>query len=427
MIREFKFPDIGEGIHEGILLKWYVKKGDKIASGAPLAEVETDKVNAELPSPYSGEVVDLLATVGETIHVGAVIIRIDDLEKGEIEDSKQEVIEEENAGVVGALEASSEVIPSSLEGRKPTEIAKEARGKVLTTPVARKMAHDLGIDIRTLQGTGPGGRIMKVDIKHAHEKVPVKVEREAKEDRAQRTESIQSTEGHIERIPLSMMRKTIAKKMVQSKFTAPHATVMDEGDVTALVEFRNKVKEGFKVEEGIHITYMPFIIKAVMLALKEIPKMNSSYDEENQEILLKRFYHLGIAVDTEEGLMVPVIRDVDKKSIFQLARELEDISTRARMKDLQVEELRGSTFSITNYGAAGSNFGVPVINYPEAAILGIGKIEKKPVVREDKLVLRYRVPLSLSIDHRVLDGGDGARFLNIIKKYLEEPYKLILL
>lgn len=430
MIREFKFPDIGEGVHEGILLKWHVKVGDRVKAGDPLAEVETDKVNAELPSPYSGKVSELLAAVGGTIHVGQVIIRIEDQSGKVSQEAASEptvqVVEEENAGVVGALEASSEVIPSSAEGRKTSSTEKEIPQKVLATPVARKMAYDLGLDIRTIKGTGPGGRIMKEDIRRAGESNEKKPAAIAVQE-TPGTGILPSGSGKIERVPLSMMRKTIAKKMAQSKYTAPHATAMDEADVTELVQFRNKIKERFVADYGVSITFMPFIMKAVCLALKENEKLNSSYDEENQELLLKQFYHLGIAVDTEEGLMVPVIQDVDKKSIFELAKELEDLSGRARMKKLKIEELKGSTFSITNYGAVGSTFGVPVINYPEAAIIGIGKIEKKPVVREDKLVLRYMLPLSLSFDHRIVDGGDAGRFINTLKKYLSDPYKLTLL
>ena len=431
MIREFKFPDIGEGIHEGIILKWHVKVGDRIRSGDPLAEVETDKVNAELPSPYSGKVSELLASVGGTIHVGQVIIRIDDQSAQAIPEDqpevKNEVIEEDNAGVVGALEASSQVIPSSAEGRKTFSAEKEIVSKVLATPVARKMAYDFGLDIRTIKGTGPGGRVMKEDIKRAAENGKKQPITTTSQGSAEDLQVIQSKFNNIERVPLSMMRKTIAKKMAQSKYTAPHATAMDEADVTEVVDFRNKVKEGFIADYGMNITFMPFIIKAVYLALKENEKLNSSYDEENQELLLKRFYHIGIAVDTEEGLMVPVIQDVDKKSIFELAKGLEDLSARARTKNLKLEELRGSTFSITNYGSVGSTFGVPVINYPEVAIIGIGKIEKKPVVLEDEIVIRYRMPLSLSFDHRIVDGGDAGRFINALKKYLADPYKLTML
>jgi pyruvate dehydrogenase E2 component (dihydrolipoamide acetyltransferase) len=429
MIQEFKFPDIGEGIHEGKLLKWHVKVGDIVKAGDTIAEVETDKVNAELPSPYTGKVMALLAEEGGVIYVGEVLIQVNTGGSEEVQNQTVEPLAEENAGVVGALEASSEVIPASSEGRRPETDVTEKR-KVLATPVARKMAYDLGVDLIKIHGTGPGGRVMKADILAAAERpqeviIPVVSQPANKLDF--KVETGFKNEQMVERMPLSMLRKTVARKMVQSKYTAPHATAMDEIDVTELVKFKEAAKGHFGAEENIHLTFMPFIMKAIVLALKKNPKINSSLDEEAEEILLKKYYHLGIAVDTEEGLMVPVIRNADQKSIVTLAQELEDLSQRARSRKLAIDELKDSTFSITNYGAVGSIFGVPVINYPEVAIMGIGKITKKPIVREDKLVLRYMLPLSMSFDHRVVDGGDAGRFMNDVKKYLSDPYRLLLL
>ncbi|MDF2548361.1 MAG: dihydrolipoamide acyltransferase [Anaerosolibacter sp.] len=426
MIQEFKFPDIGEGIHEGKLLKWHMEVGDTIQAGDTIAEVETDKVNAELPSPYSGKVIALLAEEGGIIYVGQVLIKVDTGEVGKSQDQTVEPVAEENAGVVGALEASSEVIPASAEGRKQ-EAAIPPKRKVLATPVARKMAYDLGVDLRNVTGTGPGGRVMKADIAAAAEKTTAGDSEASKPEQKHETklEAASKDRNQIERVPLSMIRKTIAKKMVQSKHTAPHATAMDEVDVTELVKFRETAKGHF--DEDIHLTFMPFIMKAIVLALKKNPKINSSLDDETEEILLKKYYHLGIAVDTEEGLTVPVVRNVDQKSIVRLAKELNDLGQRARNRKLTIDELKESTFSITNYGAVGSIFGVPVINYPEVAIMGIGKISKKPVVIEDELVIRHMLPLSMSFDHRVVDGGDAGRFMNDVKKYLSDPYRLLLL
>jgi pyruvate dehydrogenase E2 component (dihydrolipoamide acetyltransferase) len=428
MIQEFKFPDIGEGIHEGKLLKWHMKIGDVVQAGDTIAEVETDKVNAELPSPYTGKVTDLLAEEGGIIYVGQVLIKIDTGEDGKGKDQIVEPVAEENAGVVGALEASSEVIPASAEGRKQEAAVPEKR-KVLATPVARKMAYDLGVDLREVAGTGPGGRVMKADILAASEKstaeVPEGIQSGQKTDAT--AEAVTRDVDKVERMPLSMIRKTIAKKMVRSKNIAPHATAMDEVDVTELVKFRDAAKDHFAEDENIHLTFMPFIMKAIVLALKNNPKINSSLEEETEEILLKKYYHLGIAVDTEEGLMVPVIRNVDQKSIVALSQGLNDLGQRARTKKLTMEELKESTFSITNYGSVGSIFGVPVINYPEVAIMGVGKISKKPVVINDEIVIRHILPLSMSFDHRVVDGGDAGRFMNDVKKYLSDPYRLLLL
>lgn len=428
MIQEFKFPDIGEGIHEGKLLKWHMKVGDTIQAGDTIAEVETDKVNAELPSPYTGKVTALLAEESGIIYVGQVLIKVDTGEVGKSQDQTVEPVAEENAGVVGALEASSEVIPASAEGRKQETATPEKR-KVLATPVARKMAYDLGVDLSEVTGTGPGGRVMKADITAAAQRskgaAPEGPQPEQKSE--PKIGAVSKDGDQIVRIPLSMMRKTIARKMVQSKHTAPHATAMDEVDVTELVKFRETAKGHFDADENIHLTFMPFIMKAIVLALKKNPKINSSLDDETEEILLKKYYHLGIAVDTEEGLTVPVVRNVDQKSIVELAKELNDLGQRARNRKLTIDELKESTFSITNYGAVGSIFGVPVINYPEVAIMGIGKISKKPVVIEDELVIRHMLPLSMSFDHRVVDGGDAGRFMNDVKKYLSDPYRLLLL
>ncbi len=419
---EFRFPDIGEGIMEGTLVKWLVNTGDRIEEGQSLAEVETDKVTTEIPSPRSGKVLELKFEEGDTIEVDQVFVVIDT--GGEAKEVESQVVqEEETAGVVGEVIASSEVIPASNETIESTPKL-SSKKKVLATPVARQLAKDLGIDITSVLGTGPNGRVMKEDILKAKEastrpmtqassepKLPAIKEKEYKED--------------IERIPLSRIRKTIADQMVKSRFTIPHTTAMDEIDISKLVEFRNRHKDSLK-EEGINLTYLPFIIKAVIKALKEFPEFNSTYDEENQDLILKYFYHIGIATDTERGLMVPVLRNADKKSILDLAKEIEDLTTRAKENKAELHELKGSSFSITNYGSIGGYFGIPIINYPESAILGLGRIVKKPIVKDDEVVIAYVLPLSLSYDHRIIDGASGARFLNLLKELLSNPDILFL-
>ncbi|NLW39346.1 MAG: 2-oxo acid dehydrogenase subunit E2, partial [Tissierellia bacterium] len=232
-------------------------------------------------------------------------------------------------------------------------------------------------------------------------------------------------EERIERIPLTRIRKTIAEQMKISRFTIPHTTAMDEIDITKLYEFRKKYKEKLK-EENIHLTFLPFIVKAVVRVLKQLPEFNSSLDEEREELMLKHYYHIGIATDTDRGLMVPVLRDADKKSIIEIAKEIEDLSSRAKENKIELHELRGSTFSITNYGSIGGHFGIPIINYPESAILGVGRIVKKPIVKDDEIVIARVLPLSLSYDHRIIDGASGARFLNLLKELLEDPDLLLL-
>lgn len=471
---EYRFPDIGEGITEGTLFKWFVKEGDFIKEGEPVAEVETDKVTADIPSARTGTVQKLNFNIGDTINVGDVFIVIDTeggseagtkevinedvakkeeiVEKGDIKAEaldnkskavpkeaektdlaeKEEVLEEETAGVVGEVIASSREIPPSTEGQEKAQQSSEPK-KALATPVARKMAKDLGVDITTVDGTGPNGRVMKEDIsKVAGPKADNGKVAATTTDAFVNTSTDTGIESSVEtsvekeeRIPLTSIRKTIAARMSQSRFTIPHTTAMDEIDVTALDTFRNKYKEVLK-EQGVSLTYLPFIVKAVILALKEYPEFNSELDEANNEIILKHYYHIGIATDTDRGLMVPVVRDADKLSTLDLAEAIESITTRAKENKIALHELKGSTFTVTNYGSIGGYFGIPIINYPEAAVLGLGRIVKKPVVIDDEIVIRKMLPLSLSYDHRTIDGSSGVRFLNTLRDLLADPEMLLL-
>lgn len=430
---EFKFPDVGEGIHEGTIVKWLVEEGDSINEGDSLVEVETDKVTTEIPSPRTGKILELKNEVGDVIHVGNVFVIID-IESDSLEvspedkkqelDDKEEIIEEETAGVVGEVIASSEMIASSTEGMEESKVKVEKK-KVLATPVARAMAKDLGVDINTVEGTGPAGRVMKEDIKKAKDLSVKPAEVEKPKAKPLVLDETSHAEDLYERIPLTRIRKTIAEKMSESRFTIPHTTAMDEVDITELDKFRKKYKDVLR-EENVHLTYLPFIIKAVISGLKQLPEFNSSLDEENEELVLKHFYNIGIATDTDRGLMVPVIKDADKKSVVDLAKDIVDLSTRAKDNKLDLDELRGGTFSITNYGSIGGHFGIPIINYPEAAILGLGRVVEKPIVKDGQIVVAKVLPLSLSYDHRTIDGASGARLLNILKELLMDPSMLFL-
>lgn len=473
---EYRFPDIGEGIHEGILQEWLVQAGDPIKEGQGIAEVETDKVTAQIPSAKSGVVRELRFKKGDTINVGDVFIVIDTdasgsagkeiptpagtnmkdaaseatpgVEKSVEEktadsidadpqavrqqelDEKEEVLEEETAGVVGEVIATSRVIPPSTEGQTAAP-AETKRKKALATPVARQMAKDLDVDIAGIAGTGPNGRVMKEDVSQAA-KAKAKAELPridvlpaAESPVRQAATAAADRDEPVERVPLTSIRRTIAARMTQSRFTIPHTTAMDEIDVTALDLFRQKYKAILQ-EQGVSLTYLPFIIKAVIVALKEHPEFNAEFDEAGQEIILKHFYHIGVATDTDRGLMVPVVRQADSLSIVELARAIEDVSQRARDNKLELAELKGSTFSVTNYGSIGGYFGIPIINYPEAAVLGLGRIVKKPVVVGDEIVIRKVLSLSLSYDHRIIDGASGARFLNTLRDLLTDPELLLL-
>lgn len=432
---EFKFPDVGEGIHEGVVTEWLVEVGQEIQEGTSVAEVETDKVTTEIPSPKSGKISKLIGKKGDTIHVGDVFVVIDtelgasdEAESLKEKPTKKEEIpiveeeEEETAGVVGEVIASSQMIASSNE-HSGTVKKSETKDKVLATPVARAMAKDLGLDINSIGGTGPNGRVMKEDIKNASDK-GASTPKEAQKQSA-KPSSLAFNEELEERIPLTKIRQTIAEKMAESRFTIPHTTAMDEIDVSKLYDFRKKYKDVFD-KDDIHLTFLPFIIKAVIFALKEFPEFNSSLDEEKKELVLKHYYNIGIATDTDRGLMVPVIKGADKMSISELAQSITDLSDRTKNNKIELSELRGGSFSITNYGSIGGMFGIPIINYPESAILGLGRILKKPIVKDDEIKIAYVLPLSLSYDHRTIDGASGARFLNLLKDLLSDPEVLLL-
>lgn len=456
-----KFADIGEGIHEGVLLKLFFQEGDAIKEGDSLFTLETDKVNAEIPSPVSGKLSANRYKVGDKVNVGDVIVIVDDgepgirsnMEGGEsvseassapvpaqaaaAEESTFETVEEQGStAVVGQIEISEAVIPSSGEA-ETTEAKTGPSGKVLATPVARKMAKDLGIDIYTIKGTGPQGRIMKDDIQTAADAkakapaIPSPTSHGApKTDQATAASHVfpkhQVPETpRTQRVPMTMLRKTIANNMSLSKFTIPHTAVMDEIDVTELVQFRQNAKT-LAAQEDVKLTYLAFFIKAVISGLKAYPGLNASLDEVAEEIVYKQFYNIGLAVDTPDGLMVPVIKDADRMTLMEIAKKIEDLSTRAREKTLKLEDLTGGSFTITNYGAVGASFGVPVIKHPEAGILGVGTIVKKPVVIDDEIVIRSILPVSLSFDHRIIDGADAGRFVGHLKKLLSNPNYLLL-
>lgn len=426
-MRDILFADIGEGIHEGVLRHWAVQPGDTVSEGQTLYTIETDKVTAEIPSQVDGIVSALLAKVGDTVPVGAVLLRIDDGSSDEpaAPEVKTEVVEEQGStSVVGQLVVSSEVIAPSAESQ-PEAAAQASGHKVLATPVARKMAKDLGVDINTLTGTGPAGRIMKEDIRKAAE---LKGSAPAAAPAPMAFEPAPSPTrpaGASETMPMSMLRKTIARNMVLSKTTIPHAAAMDEVDVTELVLLRESMKETAKAE-GVPLTFMAFILKAAAIALKAHPRLNASLSEDGSEIYLHGAVNLGLAVDTPEGLMVPVIHDADHRGILELASETARLAESCRSRTVKLPELQGGTFSITNYGSGGTLFGLPVIKSPEAAILGIGTITKKPMVRDGEIVIRDMMMLTLCFDHRIVDGGDASRFMNEVKRLLAQPMLLLL-
>jgi pyruvate dehydrogenase E2 component (dihydrolipoamide acetyltransferase) len=416
MAYEFKFPDIGEGLTEGEIVRWLVKEGDEVKEGQPLVEVETDKALAEIPSPKTGIILKILAREKEIVKVGQVIVIFG--EKGESLAAPPP--KPKSVGVVGELEEAPEevsVTEAKIESVKPAFVSEH----VLATPAVRGLAKELGVDINKLKGSGPEGRVLEKDVRQFAEGKEKPPEPEKKITKVKKYDLY----GYVDRIPLRGVRRSIAKAMVRSKYTAPHVTAMDEADVTALWKIREKEKKAAE-KKGVKLTILPFIIKAVIAGLMEHPYLNASLDDENEEIILKKYFNIGVATDTPEGLMVPVVKNAKDKSILQIADELTKLVEKTRNRTIDLADLKGGTFTISNYGALGGIYATPIINYPEVAILGVGKIKDTPVVKNSKLVVRKVLSLALSFDHRVVDGGEGARFLNTVIARLEDPDLILL-
>ncbi len=419
----FKFPDIGEGLTEGIIIEWYVDKGTAVKVGQPLVKMETDKVVTDIPSPREGAIAARYGKVGETIHVGEVLVEIEIAGEAAAEAPAPEVeaIEEKGAGVVGELEVASNnaYLPASDEGTeaRPAAAASASR-KVLATPVARAMAREMNIDINRITGTGPAGRVMKSDIQRFHapsfttESAPAHVATTAPAEL-------------VEIKPMTQIRKSIAKNMLRSKQSTAHMTLFEEPEVSALIEARARYKEEYK-KDDLNLTYLPFIIKAVVAALKRHPELNAEMDFEKGNIIYKNYYNIGIAVSTEEGLVVPVVRNADKLTIRELSRVVAEIAVKSRERKLTLDDMKDGTFTITNYGALGGWFGVPVINYPQVGILGIGRINQQPVVVKGEVKVGNVMPLSLSVDHRMVDGAEATEFLNDVAAGIADPLSLIM-
>ena len=416
---KFKFADIGEGIHEGKILEYNFKVGDMIKEGDTLVVIETDKVNAEIPIPVDGKIVELGPKVGEIVHVGENLAVIDEGNDSidSPEKKEDEINENDEAGVVGKLEVSNDVIASSYENADIENIEK----RVLATPVARKLASDLGVDIKVIKGTGEHGRVLRTDIENQKENNPKLINIEKKQLEIPTTK----VGDGDRREKISTLRKSIVKAMTLSKQIIPHTTLIDELEISELVAFRNEYKEMAKTH-GVKLTYMAFIIKALAKSIKEYPIFNSSFDQENEEIIYRNNVNIGIAVDTPDGLIVPNIKNADKLSLFEIANEVERLASLAKERKIQLQDLQNGTITITNFGAFDAISGTPVIKYPEVAILGVGKIMKKPVVIDDEIVIRDIVPLSLTFDHRIIDGADGGRFMIAYKKYLRNPLLLLM-
>ena len=544
MVREFKLPDVGEGVSEGEIVRWLVEEGDPVTEDQPVAEVETDKAVVEVPASVDGTVREILAEEGEMVPVGDVIITFDvageessAARRTESDGVEGEPVEDETeaAGAAGGTDAAdageAEAEPAGDEGAETAVDAdaevSTAEGRVFAAPSARRLARELGVDVAAVDGSGPSGRVTEHDVRAAAEggssepasagaggeaaeaaggsaaesataggtrsgdgtsaggtgrsaggaaaggrqvesadrdrtlaapatrriaeeegvdlnAVPAAEERdgepfvtpEAVREYAQAQQEAQAADTEAlakrtepaereEREPYRGIRKSIGDAMERAKFTAPHITHHDQVVVSDLVETRGRLKE--KAEDrGIKLTYMPLVMKAVTATLKEFPVVNASLDEENEEIVKKNYYNVGVATATDAGLMVPVVDDVDDKGLLQVASEMNELVQKARDRSIAREEMQGGTFTVTNIGGIGGEYATPIVNHPEVAILALGSIKQRPVVADGEVVARHTLPLSLSADHRIVDGADAARFTNRVKEYLKNPELLLL-
>lgn len=408
----FKLPDIGEGIHEGEILKWFVQEGDEIKEDDVLCEVQNDKAVVEIPSPVEGKVLKIHVQEGEVAVVGDPLISIDaegyedDMPEAEPEQPSKEPAQEEKT------EERAETIEDSVDRI------------VIAMPSVRKYACEKGVDIRAVQGTGKNGRILKEDIdRYLAGETKTEPEKEVVQETVETAKQepvALAGEFPETREKLRGIRRVIADAMVKSKTTAPHVTLMDEVDVTGLVEHRKRYKP-IAEEQGIKLTFLPYVVKALISAGKKYPIINAAIDDETEEIVHKHYFNVGIAVDTERGLVVPVIKHADKKNLFELSKEINELADKARNGKLSAEEMRGASFTISNIGSAGGQWFTPILNYPEAVILGIGRIQEKPIARNGEVVVAPVLALSLSFDHRLLDGATAQLALNQIKRVLQDP------
>ena len=395
MARQFRFPDVGEGITEGEVVRWLVREGDAVKVDQTLAEIETDKAVVEMPSPYAGTVLKLHFKEKDLIKVGQVLVTIG--EKGE-------AVPEGEAAPATPAPARPAVLPSGAAVRT---------GEVQATPKVRALARELRVEIGAVQGTGPGGRVTEEDVRSAKEK-PAEKKPEIK------IKAKYDLFGSLERIPLRGVRRATAKKMRESLDKAAHVTHCDEADAGALVALREKMKPEAEAA-GIKLSYLPFIVKALIEALKLHPTLNATLDDEEGEIVVKKYYNIGIAVDVPDGLIVPVIKMADQKSVLDIAAEIQALAKAARGRTLDLADLKGGTFSITNVGVFGGDFATPIINYPEAAILATMKIADRARVENGAVAVKKTLPLCLSFDHRIIDGAEAARFTRDLVRFLENP------
>src|SRR5690625_315178 len=425
MAFKFKLPDIGEGIHEGEIVKWFVNEGDEVKEDDVLCEVRNDKAVVEIPSPVDGTVEKLHVGEGEVAIVGDTLISFD--AEGYEDDSESEETSEEEEEK--AKEPASGEAEDKQEETKPESKADDGKDKrVIAMPSVRKYDRDNDVNIREVGGTGKNGRITKEDVDQflsGEKPAAASSSDTTEEEKASAASQVPEGAYPETREKMSGIRKTIANAMVNSKTKAPHVTLIDEVDVTELVAHRKKFKE-IAAEQEVKLTYLPYVVKALISASKKYPILNAAMDDETEEIIHKHYYNIGIAADTDRGLLVPVVKDADRKSIFDISSEINELAEKARSGKLTSEEMKGASNTITNIGSAGGQWFTPVLNYPEAVIVGIGRIAEKPIVRNGEVVVAPVLALSFVFDHRIIDGATAQLALNQIKRLLNDPQLIVM-
>ncbi|MFH1265669.1 MAG: dihydrolipoamide acetyltransferase family protein [Planctomycetota bacterium] len=431
---EFKLPELGENVENGDVVKILVREGQVIAANDGVCELETDKAVVEIPCPHAGKITTIHVKKGETVLVGQTLLTIEAEEQAagggqpaaETPARAAADVDKHAAGLPagGALSESSAALADKPPVAPEAGAAASVQGPIPAGPAARRLARELGVDLGRISGTGQRGRITPEDVKAAGQATPPAASG-LPEQVVPPGEPGEDAWGPIRRERMSKVRRTIAAQVVKSASTIPHVTNFDDADVTDLEAIRKSVPPGY-FGEDVKLTAMPFLLRAVALALGQHPTLNASLDDETEEVVYKQYVNLGVAVDTPRGLVVPVLRGVDRMSIPQIARQLRSLAQRARAAEFAIEELRGGTFTISNLGAVGGTYSTPIINHPEVAILLVGRSRWMPAVRDAKIEPRLFMPVSLSYDHRLVDGATAGRFLNQVIDYLQLPGKLLL-
>jgi len=430
---QFKLPELGEGVHEGELIKWKVKPGDSVKYDQPLCEIMTDKATVEIPSAFQGKVAELHVKEGIVVHVGQLMLSFEGAGATTGQASSATQAPSNGVGATAAAPATpathssaaqaSSSLVQSVQSESSASVAVSAAeisidSRVLAAPSTRRLAREMGVNLKEVQGSGPHGRVMKDDVLSFRPASGTPV--------GSARSSLVAVE---ERVPFRGLRKKISEKMRLSKDRAAHFTYVEEADATALVQLRNQAKE-IAAKQGVKLTYLPFVMKAMVAALRQYPILNSSLDEDKGELVYKHYYNIGLSVQTDDGLTAPVVKDVANKSVIEIAKDIQSLVEKARAKRLSIEDLQGRSITLTNAGSIGGLFATPVINYPEVAILGFNKIFRKPVVKvvdgKEQVVIRDWTYFSISLDHRVVDGAIGAEFMKLMIQYIENPSLLLL-